>query len=113
MCGAHKGEDANIKILDKFKEKFIKYSKVKLPEYSKHLPCSRQLMEISETLQRNNQTGHLSESDIMDSGICQIQTIDVEGIKLNLFFDSGCGDMVAKRSVIEVNGNWRPKICLS
>ena len=42
-------------------------------------------MEISETLQRNNQAGHLSESDIMDNGIFSAPNHNVDGIKLNLF----------------------------
>ena len=27
--------------------------------------------------------------------------IDVDGIRLNLFFDSGCGDMVVKKSALD------------
>ena len=87
--------------MGKFNGKFVKYSKVELPEFSKHLPCSRQLIEISQNFGENNQAEHPSESKIIDSGIFQLQTIDVEGIKLNLFFDSGCGDIVAKRSAIK------------
>ena len=74
---------------------------MELPEFNKHLPCSRQLIEISENLEKNNQAGHPSESNIIDSNIFHLQSIDVEGIKLNLFFDSGCGDMVTKRSATE------------
>ena len=55
------------------------------------------MIEISQNFGENNQAGHPSESNIIDSGIFQLQTIDVEGIKLNLFFDSGCEDIVAKQ----------------
>ena len=76
LFDTHEKEDANIEVLGKFNEKFIKYSKVELPEFSRHLPCSRQLIEIAENFGKNNQAGHASESNTIDSGIFQLQTID-------------------------------------
>ena len=38
---------------------------------------------------------------ILRCAIFQLQTIDVDGIKLNLFFDRGCGDIVIKKSAID------------
>ena len=35
---------------------------------------------------------HSDESDITESAIFLLQTIQIDDIKLNLFFDSGCGD---------------------
>ena len=34
------------------------------------------------------------EPDVTESGIFQLQRIDVEGVKLNLIFEDGCGDIV-------------------
>ena len=38
---------------------------VELPEFSKHLPCSRQLIKVSENFEKNNQAVHPNESNIM------------------------------------------------
>ena len=61
FCMTHKKEDANIEVLGKFNEKFIKYIKVELPEFCSHLPYSRQLIGISENLGKNNPARHPSE----------------------------------------------------
>ena len=37
-----------------------------------------------------------------DSAIFMLQTIDVEGKHLNVFYDTGCGDVVIKKSAIDV-----------
>ena len=42
-----------------------------------------------------------SEPDFTECTIFQLQTIDVDGIRLNLFFDSGCVDMVVKKSALD------------
>ena len=42
-----------------------------------------------------------SEPDITECAIFQLQTIDVDGSRINLFFDSGCGDMVVKKSAVD------------
>ena len=41
------------------------------------------------------------EPVVTESDIFQLQGIDVEGVKLNLYFDDGCGDIVVKKSAIE------------
>ena len=43
--------------------------------------------------------------DIKESAIFQLQKIDVEGLTLNVFFDSGCGDMIIKKSAVEQLAN--------
>ena len=42
-----------------------------------------------------------SGPDNTGCAIFQLQTIHVDGIRLNLFFDSGCGDMVVKKSTLD------------
>ena len=37
------------------------------------------------------------EADVCDNAIFMLQSIEVEGQLLNLFFDNGCGDMVIKK----------------
>ena len=43
----------------------------------------------------------LTDSEVTESAIFQLQTIEVQGVKLNLFFDSGCGDMRVKKPAVE------------
>ena len=67
------------------------------------------------------------EPKIKESAIFQLQTINIDGIELNLCFDSGCGDMIVKKYALDkligagrgkqvVNGpiviTVRAKICL-
>ena len=42
----------------------------------------------------------LNSSDDLDIAIYMLQTIEVQGKKFNLFFDSGCGDLVCKKSAV-------------
>ena len=37
LCETHKKDDGNVKLLEEFKDKFIRNSKVKLPQCSKHI----------------------------------------------------------------------------
>ena len=41
-------------------------------------------------------------SDVEDSSIFAFQTIDVAGLKLNLFYDSGCGDLVVSKEATDM-----------
>ena len=42
-----------------------------------------------------------SAFDVVDNAIFQLQTINVEGSHFNLFFDSGCVDMIIKKSAVD------------
>ena len=39
--------------------------------------------------------------DVVDSAIFMLQTIEIGGKRINLFFDNGCGNMVIKRSAVD------------
>ena len=39
--------------------------------------------------------------DVRFSAIFMLQTIMVDGVKLRLFFDTGCGDIVVKKSAMD------------
>ena len=45
--------------------------------------------------------GIVSEDDPNNRGIFMLQTIKIEGESFNIFYDSGCGDMVCKKSAID------------
>ena len=42
-----------------------------------------------------------SDPDIDECAIFQLQTIEIDGVRLNLFFDSGCEDMVVRKSAVD------------
>ena len=39
--------------------------------------------------------------DVQFSAIFMLQTIEIDGVTLRLFFDTGCGDIVVKKSAME------------
>ena len=41
-------------------------------------------------------------SNVEDSSIFAFQIIDVAGLKLNLFYDSGCGDLVVSKEAADM-----------
>ena len=53
----------------------------------------------------HNQANYAStasgEGMVSDRAIFMLQTINVQGELFNLFYDSGCGDLVCKKSAID------------
>ena len=97
LCEKHKKDDKNVKLLEKFKTKFITNSKESLPVFCRNISCFAQTLHVSLTL------GSIfkefdSRPDVEYSAIFALQTIEVLNIRLNLFFDNGCGDLVIKQS---------------
>ena len=43
----------------------------------------------------------MTEADVYDNAIFMLQTIEVGGQLFNLFFNSGCGDMVVRKSAAD------------
>ena len=103
LCGLHKNDAENVKVLAQFKERFIEKCKTTLPLYSKKISCFSHVVGTSTFSGQNlnNFKNYQTEPEIVESAIFQLQTIEVDGIKLNLFFDSGCGDMIIKKSAVE------------
>ena len=84
LCDKHKKEDANIKLLEKFKDKFINNCEVSLPQCSKHLSLFSEMVGVSEAVREklNTSGNYPCEPDITESAIFQLQTIELEGLKL-------------------------------
>ena len=100
LCESHKS-DGNLKVLKNFKERFIDNCNTKLPEFRKNISCFN-VVGVSKYSNNSNTFNDLViESEITESAIFPLQTIEFDGVKLNLFFDSGCGDMVVKKSAID------------
>ena len=76
LCSAHKNETANLNLLEKFKEKFIKNCKVELPPCSKAICCFSDMVGVAK-IQNTVSTfdGFKSEPDIAEGAMFQLQTI--------------------------------------
>ena len=103
LCDTHKGDNKNLKLFEKFKEQFIKNSEVSMPECSKHFSYFSEMTGVTIPVVGTSGLSRVfqSEPEITECPIFQLQTIEVDGIKINLFFDSGCGDMIIKKTVLD------------
>ena len=55
----------------------------------------------SRTYKTPRAHGVKSEPDIAECAIFQFQTIEVDGVTFNLFFDTGCGNMIVRKSAVD------------
>ena len=101
LCEQHKKEDKNLKLLEKFKDKFIRNCNQTLPKFSHGISCFSESVNISRGTEKLLFKGFNSKPDVQDSSIFLLQTIGVGEVNLNLFFDNGCGDLVIKKSAVE------------
>ena len=103
LCEVHKRQGEKLKLLENFKNKFITNCRAPLPQFSRHISCFSETVAISRL---NSQSSDVfsdfsMEPEIKESAIFQLQTINVDGIELNLFFDRGCGDIIVKTFALD------------
>ena len=92
LCEEHKDDAENVRLLEAYKKEHILKCK-SIPDFSKEIKLS--------FFSRSYQTDvAVDEDEVTDSGIFIMQTIKVEEHQLNLFYDSGCGDLVTSRDCI-------------
>ena len=103
LCDSHKKDDKNIRLLEKFKEKFVDNCDVALPQWSKNLSFFSDMVGVLKEIKEDMAAygTFRGEPNVTDSAIFQLQRMEVEGIKLNIFFDSGCEEMLVKKSLVE------------
>ena len=101
VCSHHKDSQENQKLIENFRKNVVQ----KIPnleEFSKTISCySKNVGAISVSNTCETSATPSTEADVSDNAIFMLQTIRVEGKLLNLFFDSGCGDMVIKKSAVD------------
>ena len=71
--------------------------------FSKNISCYSEIVgiiSVSKALFGRSATSSI-EADVCDNAIFMLQSIELEGQLLNLFFDNGCGDMVIKKSAAD------------
>ena len=91
LCETHKGNPANTKILEEYKKNVLQRRSTNFKTFT---------TEISLICYTGN-SPNSSLADVSDSAIFMLQTIDVNNLHVNLFFDSGCGDIVVKKSAVD------------
>ena len=94
VCDKHKNTSDNAKLLEKFKEEFIK-------QFQEDLPSSSKNVKITMHNQANCAGAASETGEDLSKGIFMLQTINVAGESFNLFYDSGCSDLVCKKSAID------------
>ena len=107
ICSHHKECKENLEVVEKFKKNVI--AKVQnLDEFSRKIcvSCYSQNVGTIRSCENcfcgaSNIINSKTEADTLDNAIFILQTIEIEGHKFNLFFDSGCGDMVTKKSALD------------
>ena len=101
LCEQHKGDEKNRKLAEKFTDKFIKNCNQNLPQFSKNLSLLSVTVHLVE--EKILRFQHLNAlPDVNDTGKFLLQTIQIQHVRLNIFFDNGCGDLVVKKRAVEL-----------
>ena len=99
VCDKHKRDAANLALLEKFKRKVMLRRSRDFADYTKNIS----LVSVSLTFHSSMGYGLLNvRPDIRHSAIFMLQTISVEGISIRIFFDLGAGDLVVKKSIMDI-----------
>ena len=102
LCDKHKEDGANLKLLQKFKERFIENCPVQLPDFANSLSLFSGTVDVGDGVQTEISFGLPKEiPDIKERAIFMRQTIKVGKISLTLLFDNGCGQLIVKKSVVD------------
>ena len=101
LCELHKSDD-NKKLAEKFKDKFVKNCTQSLPQFCQSLS----LLSFTVHISRDEKTLPFQKfnalPDVKDNGKFLLQTIQIENIRLNIFYDNGCGDLVIRKRALDL-----------
>ena len=97
VCETHKNDSQNQNVLKEYRQNVIAKSSEKFQNFTTNIS----LLCYTEVSRKNNKLRENVLSDVKDSAIFMLQTINVGGKRLNLFYDSGCGDIVVKKSAVD------------
>ena len=108
VCDYHKESKENQNLIEKFKINVIGEIP-NLENFSKYISCYSKIVgticALRSKLRKSsvwlNINKGMTEADVYDNAIFMLQTIEVRGQLFNLFFDSGCGDMVVRKPVVD------------
>ena len=103
LCEEHKSNEKNLKLLEKFKTKFITNCPVDLPPFVNTLTFYGGMAGFGLVARPEiTKVGKFDGIPVTNApAIFMLQTISVDGVRLNIFFDSGCYDMIIKKSAVD------------
>ena len=96
VCHFHCEVQKNKEILELYKTNVIK-SHGKYFDFSKEIAIT--CFSEAYNLDYNSDVGY--KSDVTEASIFAFQTIDISGLRVNIFYDSGCGDFIVRKSCAE------------
>ena len=102
LCEQHKDDEKNKRLAEKFKDKFVKNCDQNLPQFCKNLSLLSFSVHISRDTEDLPFKNFKALPDVRDSGKFLLQTIQVQNIRLNIFFDNGCGDLVVRKKAVDL-----------
>ena len=102
LCEQHKSDEKNKKLAEKSKDKFVKNCTQNLPQFCGSLSLlsfTVQILRDGEMLpfQKFN-----ALADVKDSRKFLLPTIQIENIRLNIFYDNRCGDLVIRKKALDL-----------
>ena len=98
LCEAHKAAQKNVDLLGEYKN-FIGRRAQNCEDFTKNISLMCQSnVAVQSSLPSDND---MIIPDVQDAAIFALQTIKVGDCRLNLFFDSGCSDVVIKKSAVD------------
>ena len=103
VCEDHKATDENKNLLEEYKKNIIGKKSNKFEDFTKNIALVCHVEIDNRAFQSNFGKENVKIlPDITDSSIFILQTIDIEGHKLNLFFDGGAGGIVIKKRALDI-----------
>ena len=90
VCEVYKNDPNNIKLFDEYKLRSGTNSKTNNKDFSRDMKLSTYVgVHIGKC-----------DNEQLESSVYMLQTIKIEDMKFNLFYDSGCGDLVSRKSAV-------------
>ena len=99
LCETHKNNQTNTTLLEKFKEKVIMKQSKNCADFTKNISLLCVIEAFYSTLLGKGLINIIP--DVQYRVIFVLQTLTVDEVTLHLFLDTGCGDIVVKKSAME------------
>ena len=97
VCEEHKDHQDNQEVLARFKARCMRNSN--LPDFTKQIRLAfhadTYISESSSSL----------KDDVINKGVYLLQTITVNGNRLNVFYDTGCSDFILSSQAVKLLGS--------
>ena len=99
LCEDHKNDTENSGLLEKYKKENIDSIKTPLADFTKQIKLSFHCNKTSHAC-KSNMDEQFDGSEVMDSSVYILQTIQIKDRKFNIFFDGGCSELVCRKEGI-------------